>query len=211
MKVTMEEQKLYDDFTVSVFQRGYEKGKEDATISYQNAYNEGHVDGYAKGLNDRKKEIEKAKREGYDEGVTDTIFNTDTYTQGLNNAWECAKKIRHMDIPTLNKVFDDLRHGIQEKGHEAVFENYEPFKAIAKIKEYEDKHKCKECKWDEFRDAQSPVGTPCDSCFEGKNFSPKVARGCSILDDICPYDIKCEECEVHCSVERAKQKLKGDK
>ena len=139
------------------------------------------------------------------------------YKRGLNDAWEVAKKIRHMDIPTLNKVFDDLRHGIQEKGHEAVFENYEPFKAIAKIKEYEeikeyeDKHKCKECKWDEFRDAQHPVGTPCDSCFEGKNFSPKVARGCSILDDICPYDIKCEECEVHCSVERAKQKLKGDK
>lgn len=45
---------------------------------------------------------------------------------------------------------------------------------------------------------------------EGKK-APKVARCCSILDDICPYDIKCEECEIHCSIERAKQKLKGDK
>ena len=167
-----------------------------------------------------KKEMEKQIHQfaemmyktGYEDGQA--WVDGKMYTKGLNNAWECAKKIRHMDIPTLNKVFDDLRHGIQEKGHEAVFENYEPFKAIAKIKEYEeikeyeDKHKCKECKWDEFRDAQSPVGTPCDSCFEGKNFSPKVARCCSILDDICPYDIKCEECEVHCSFERAEQKLK---
>ena len=35
---------------------------------------------------------------------------------------------------------------------------------------------------------------------------------CSILNDTCPYPtITCLECEVHCSVERAKQKLKGDK
>lgn len=205
MKVTMEEQKLYDDFTISVFQRGYEKGKEDATISYQNAYNEGHVDGYAKGLNDRKKEIEKAKREGYDEGVTDTIFNTDTYTQGLNDAWEAAKKVYELSGKELAELFPN--------SHEIVFFDYEPSEVIKILKEYEkqDKHKCKECKWDEFRDAQHPVGTPCDSCFEGKNFSPKVARCCSVLDDICPYDIPCAECEVHCSVERAKQKLKGDK
>jgi hypothetical protein len=173
-----------------------------------------------------KKEIEKQIHQfaemmyktGYEDGQA--WVDGKMYTKGLNNAWECAKKIRHMDIPTLNKVFDDLRHGIQEKGHEAVFENYEPFKAIAKIKEYEeikeyeDKHKCKECKWDEFRDAQSPVGTPCDSCFEGKNFSqkaPSVARFCSKLNDVCPYIIECEDCEVHCSIERAKNKLKGDK
>jgi hypothetical protein len=120
MKVTIEEQKLYDDFTASVFQRGYEKGKEDATISYQNTYNEGYVDGYAKGLNDRKKEIEKAKREGYDEGVTDTIFNTDTYTQGLNDAWECAKKIMQLPNDTQELFYLSAKE------------------AIAKIKEYEE-------------------------------------------------------------------------
>jgi hypothetical protein len=201
MKVTMEEQKLYDDFTVSVFQRGYEKGKEDATISYQNAYNEGHVDGYAKGVDDRDSDI----KSGYMNG----------YNKGLNDAWECAKKITNEytikqlkdmglinNIPLINSEYEySCRLIVQYSASEAIFA----------IKEYEDKHKCKECKWDEFRDAQSPVGTPCDSCFEGKNFSPKVARCCSVLDDICPYDIKCEECEVHCSVERAKQKLKGDK
>ena len=31
---------------------------------------------------------------------------------------------------------------------------------------------------------------------------------CSILNDTCPYStITCLECEVHCSVERAKKKL----
>lgn len=155
---------------------------------------------------------------GFEDGQKSCKENDQDYKDGLEDgrmeAWECAKKIRHMDIPTLNKVFDDLRHGIQEKGHEAVFENYEPFKAIAKIKEYEDKHKCKECKWDEFRDAQHPVGTPCDSCVKGKNFSPKVARCCSYLEDECPYDIKCADCEVFCSIKRGRDKikeLKGDK
>jgi hypothetical protein len=161
MKVTMEEQKLYDDFTVSVFQRGYEKGKEDATISYQNAYNEGHVDGYAKGLNDRKKEIEKAKREGYDEGVTDTIFNTDTYTQGLNDAWECARKL----------IIVESEGGLPIEKQLEIFDNtfpaealkkYTASEAIAKIKEYEDKHTDDEIKlWDEVIIKRSSLG------FEG--------------------------------------------
>lgn len=57
--------------------------------------------------------------------------------------------------------------------------DYSPSEFIAKIKEYEDKQK-----------------------------APNVAGACSILEDNCPYNIKCEECEVHCSVERAKQKVK---
>jgi hypothetical protein len=173
MKVTMEEQKLYDDFTVSVFQRGYEKGKEDATISYQNAYNEGHVDGYAKGLNDRKKEIEKAKREGYDEGVTDTIFNTDTYTQGLNDAWDCARKL----------IVVESEGGLPIREQLEIFDNtfpvevlkkYTASEAIAKIKEYENKRR----------------------------------PNCSYLKNICPYDIKCVDCEVFCSIKRGRDKIK---
>lgn len=150
---------------------------------------------------------------GYEDGLAEGI--KDTYNKGLNDAWECARKIvlsstrGGMPLSVIvDEIFDDCCNNELN-----VLANYSASEAIAKIKEYEeqDKHKCKECKWDEFRDAQHPVGTPCDSCFEGKNFSPKVARCCSVLDDICPYDIKCEECEVHCSVERAKQKLKGDK
>ena len=177
MKVTIEEQKLYDDFTASVFQRGYEKGKEDAQKDWHS--------------------IEKEEREM-------------NYKRGLDEAWQHVMKIL-ADVVDGGFDSDTLKQIFGTPIIIDIFKINSASEAIAKIKEYEDKHKCKECKWDEFRDAQHPVGTPCDSCFEGKNFSPKVARGCSILDDICPYDIKCEECEVHCSVERAKQKLKGDK
>ena len=141
---------------------------------------------------------------GYDDGLTEGIKNT--YNKGLNDVWEYIKKLGKLTIGELYEIFGDEYDNIY-----AITDDYDASEFIDVIKRYEEKQKCKECKWDEFRDAQSPVGTPCDSCFEGKNFSPKVARCCSILDDICPYDIKCEECEVHCSVERAKQKLKGDK
>jgi hypothetical protein len=132
------------------------------------------------------------------------------YNAGLNDAWETARKIGDNSQFTLEKMGFEIQDPYKNASWDVVCE-YSASEAIAKIKEYEEKHKCKECKWDEFRDAQHPVGTPCDSCFEGKNFSPKVARACSILEDDCPYIIECEECEVHCSVERAKQKLKGDK
>ena len=66
------------------------------------------------------------------------------YEEGLNNAWECAKKLRHMDYSMLYKVFDGdnvVIHGIQTKGLEAVFEKYSASEAMAKIKEYEEKQK----------------------------------------------------------------------
>ena len=42
----------------------------------------------------------------------------------------------------------------------------------------------------------------------------KMREHCSYLNDICPYDIKCVDCEVHCSLKRARNKIKeleGDK
>lgn len=150
-------------------------------------------------------------RRGYEDGVVETEkindkAHDDGYNKGLYDAWEYIKKLGKLTIGELYEIFGDGYDNIY-----AITDDYDAQEFIDVIKRYEEKQKCKECKWDEFRDAQHPVGTPCDSCFEGKNFSPKVARCCSILDDICPYNIKCEECEVHCSVERAKQKLKGDK
>ena len=152
--------------------------------------------GYARGLKERKEEDQD-----YKDGLED----------GRMEAWEAAKKIV---LGTDDGGLTDAEiKTIFNKTFVGVLVENTATEVVAKIQEYEekDKHKCKECKWDEFRDAQSPVGTPCDSCFEGKNFSSKVTRACSILDDICPYDIKCEECEIYCSIERAKQKLKGDK
>ena len=149
---------------------------------------------------------------GYEEGQKKREKNDQNYKDGLEDGkmliWQFIRKAGKLTIGEIYEIFGDEYDNLY-----CLVADYSPSEFIDAIKEYEekDKHKCKECKWDEFRDAQHPVGTPCDSCFEGKNFSPKVARCCSVLDDICPYDIKCEECEVHCSVERAKQKLKGDK
>ncbi len=150
---------------------------------------------------------EKCKNKIFLESAIYPKAMKDGYNQGLEAVWKYIAKLGKLTIGEIYEIFGDEYDNIY-----AITDDYSPSEFIDAIKEYEDKQKCKECKWDEFRDAQSPVGTPCDSCFEGKNFSPKVARCCSILGDICPYDdITCTECEVHCSVERAKQKLKGDK
>lgn len=148
MKVTMEEQKLYDDFTVSVFQRGYEKG------------------------------YEEGKGQTWSEETLKT--ESEMYAKGLNDAWECARKL----------MFVESKGGLSVGEHVEIFGNVEPAEilknhtaseVIAKIKEYEEQQK------------------------------PKFAN-CSLLNDECAYPyITCDKCEVHCSIERAKQKLKGDK
>ena len=148
---------------------------------------------------------------GYSRGLKERKEDDQDYKDGLEDGkiliWQFIGKLGKLTIGESRKIFGDKYDNFYK-----ITYDYSPSEFIAKIKEYEKKRqKCKECKWDEFRDAQHPVGTPCDSCFEGKNFSPKVARCCSVLDDDCPYDIECEECEIHCSIERAKQKLKGDK
>jgi hypothetical protein len=153
-------------------------------------------------------------RRGYEDGVVKTEkindkAHDDGYNKGLNDVWEYIKKLGKLTIGELYEIFGDEYDNIY-----AITDDYDASEFIDVIKRYEEKQKCKECKWDEFRDAQRPVGTPCDSCFEGKNFSqkaPSIARFCSKLNDVCPYIIECEECEVHCSIERAKKKLKGDK
>lgn len=169
MKVTMKEQKLYDDFTASVFQRGYEKGKEDATISYQNAYNEGNVDGYSRGYDEGVKDGQKGK-------ISELLI--DTYIQGTIDVWESIKKLGKLTIGEICEIFGDEYDNLY-----GLAEDIGATEFIDAIKAYEIKQK-------------------------------KMRENCSILNDTCPYDIPCAECEVHCSVERAKKKaeeLKGDK
>lgn len=136
----MEEQKLYDDFTVSVFQRGYEKG------------------------------YEEGKGQTWSEETLKT--ESEMYAKGLNDAWEYIKKLGKLTIGELYEIFGDGYDNIY-----AITDDYDAQEFIDVIKRYED----------------------------------KIRPNCSYLNDICPYDIKCEECEVHCSIARARQKLKGDK
>ena len=80
---------------------------------------------------------------GYEDGKADTPF-ADTeeaektaYERGLNEAWECAKKISipeyegGMSVKALQSIFGKVRE---------IF-NHTALEAIAKIKEYEDKQK----------------------------------------------------------------------
>jgi hypothetical protein len=96
---------------------------------------------------------------------------------------------------------------------------------VTKIKEYEEKQKqkrianCITCKWDYLNYekylnvSEDEKVRHCNECYKNSGYElmSTEMKSCSILEDDCPYDIKCEECEVHCSVERAKQKLKEGK
>lgn len=103
----------------------------------------GFLDGYSKGLDDRKKEIEKARKEGYDEGVKDgqkgkiSELLIDTYTLGLNDAWECAIKIVNSPLSDA-KIMEELFNTTLP---EDVLPTISASEAIAKIKEYEEKEK----------------------------------------------------------------------
>lgn len=88
------------------------------------------------------------------------------YKKGLNDAWECVKKMveRKVDI---EDVFGEISLLF-------LLRKYSAQEAMNKIREYEEKQK--------------------------HGF-------CSIIEDDCPYEIECEDCEVFCSVERAKKRL----
>ena len=139
--------------------------------------------------------------------------NDQDYKDGLEDGkmliWQFIGKLGRLTIGEIYEIFASEYDNFYKIAYD-----YSPSEFIDKIKTYEKQQKCKECKWNEYKNGYHPNGNPCDSCIDGKNFSskaPNVARCCSVLDDVCPYDIPCAECEVHCSVERAKQKLKGDK
>lgn len=87
----------------------------------------------------------RARKEGYEEADSNQRENAVyEYERGLNEAWECAKKLRHMDYSTLYEVFkgdDVVIHNIQVKGLEAVFEKYSASEVITKIKEHEESKK----------------------------------------------------------------------
>lgn len=91
-----------------------------------------------------KESIRNAYDKGYKQGVNDGSLDVKmrvdgAYEKGLNDAWECARKIMlsdedggiaHIDI---QKIFGGSYY--------QAMMNYSPSEAIAKIKEYEEKQK----------------------------------------------------------------------
>lgn len=70
--------------------------------------------------------IELAYNSGYEADKTDVY--DDAYNQGLNDAWECARKIYKMTAEEVIAVFGGVSYWV----------DYSASEAIAKIKEYEE-------------------------------------------------------------------------
>lgn len=80
---------------------------------------------------------ERAKKNGQDEGyrVGEKVAQEAEYNKGLNDAWECAKKIYKMSAEEVITIFGGCSKWI----------DYSISEAIAKIKEYEEKQFKKSC------------------------------------------------------------------
>lgn len=79
--------------------------------------------------------IELAYNSGYEQGCKDRdeIYTEDKedYNRGLNEAWECARKINKMTMGECEKVFGECRYLA------TILQNFTVSEAITKIKEYE--------------------------------------------------------------------------
>ena len=94
--------------------------------------------------------IELAYNSGYEQGCKDRDeqirdAECDFYQRGLDDAWECAKKIYKMTASEIITVFGGCSNWV----------DYSAFEAIAKVKEYEDKQTD-----DEYVDAVVKVSVP---------------------------------------------------
>lgn len=81
----------------------------------------------------------------YDKGYEDG--NTEAYQQGLNDAWECVKKLF-----LTPSEYDGALGGTEIKSIFGtnmynILKCATPSDVIAKIKEYEDEQKCKNCRY----------------------------------------------------------------
>lgn len=76
---------------------------------------------------------------GYKVAKQDVIAvgNKSEYERGLNDAWECAKKI----ATDTGLNYEELGEIFGYTAMDTIFGNFSASKAIARIKEYEDKQK----------------------------------------------------------------------
>jgi ribulose kinase len=99
------------------------------------------------------------------------------YEAGLEDAWECARKILKSECSTMKYIFHTAYYP-------EIILNNSPTEAIAKIKEYEEQEKQTEEKTDKscescsFADLQK-YEFPCSACSASHTFRWEPRKGAS--------------------------------
>ena len=125
-------------------------------------------------MNDIDKIIRDVYSQGYNDGIefsNEAHGSTGDYEHGLNDAWECVKKIFDMDGDTAKELFGDFLV-------DHISRQFTASEAIAKIKEYEEKQKrtCDTCQY--LHGGFNSLKNYCVNC-DGCYWTPKQEeRGC---------------------------------
>lgn len=138
------------------------------------------------------KQIDAAYRRGYADGkarIEPTKAEKEQiYNHGLDKAWEYARKIVSCEIPW--EVFG-LRVG--QSSDKAIF-NYTASEAIAKIKEYEEKERCKECKYP----LMNPLcGVGNETCNRKQEYEERQTEKCCLT---CGHCHETEDERLYCEI-----------
>lgn len=160
------------------YQRGHDEGKEKSTLHCwttkeieaceeikNEAYQHGSEDAWKRIVDVRSKDIECG------------------YNRGLNDAWECGRRITNETSVVLSKIFGEVDVS-------AVFQLYTPQEAMQKIKDYERRQKWAEQskRGKEHRDEigkmlEGKLAKQCDNCeYKGLGGCTRQAKGYS---DLC--------------------------
>lgn len=111
---------------------GYSQGYRDgAKSSSGGVWDAGYTTGYGKGLQERweehKEDCDQCSK-GYRQQIEDA------YTKGLNDAWECARKIITMEWKDKHEALNDPSMFLTD-----MFDNISALEAIEKLRDYEAK------------------------------------------------------------------------
>ena len=153
-------------------------------------YNE-RIDGITSNL---KEEMYSLYKQGYDEGKDECSYGKLKYQQGLNDAWECAKKMELLTCGEVAEIFGEqaLTYFGNSKTPEifGLINQYPASEAIAKIKEYEEKQKVD----DEIKVGDEVLETDLDLTFViTRRYEDKYEGMCSdgaCYDDLNPKYLK---------------------
>lgn len=101
---------------------------------------------------------EQAYIEGCTEGLRHGHFeNSNEYDKGLEDAWECARKINNMTMEECEEVFGEYRY------FGTVVENFTAAGALARLEGYKAKHTDKGCESCKYED-EPEFTSPCVDC-----------------------------------------------